>query len=238
RTSDVQYPPPSSHPSRASFDTLEDMNTDSMEATGKDCGTYRKRASACDGYRCMFTCTFDCNSVSRCTELEAMATLEPVVTVQTCHILNEPTIQGIDPTGTSKDSAVVNKIHYAAGAMAILGLIGFSTFTDAFERSGGVHQVRNLLSLEFNTHYKFDHRDLWVESTHQVCYFKALPIMLTRHHVDGAPVVVGFTSQFEEVLPPDPILLALHATCARVTHMSGVADFFLPARVGCERDQM
>ena len=28
------------------------------------------------------------------------------------------------------------------------------------------------------------------------------------------------------VPPPDPKLLALHATCARVAHMSGAAEFF------------
>ena len=45
-----------------------------------------------------------------------------------------------------------------------------------------------------------------------------------KPHVEGAPVVVEFTSQFEKP-PPDPLLLALHATCARVAHMSGAAEF-------------
>lgn len=43
---------------------------------------------------------------------------------------------------------------------------------------------------------------------------------------DGAPMVVEFTSKYEEVPPPDPQLLALHATCARVAHMSSAAEFF------------
>lgn len=42
----------------------------------------------------------------------------------------------------------------------------------------------------------------------------------------GAPMVVEFGSRFEEVPPPDPCLLALHATCARVTHMSGATEYF------------
>ena len=45
-------------------------------------------------------------------------------------------------------------------------------------------------------------------------------------HVHGAPMVVEFTSEFEEVPPPEPLLLALHGTCARVAHMSGAAGFF------------
>lgn len=45
-------------------------------------------------------------------------------------------------------------------------------------------------------------------------------------HVDGAPMVVDFTSRFEQAPPPDPRLLALHATCARVMHMSGATHYF------------
>ena len=43
RTSTAPYPPPSSHPSRPSFDTLEAMIMDSMKATGKDYRTSRRR---------------------------------------------------------------------------------------------------------------------------------------------------------------------------------------------------
>jgi len=41
-----------------------------------------------------------------------------------------------------------------------------------------------------------------------------------------APMVVGFASGYEEAPPPDPQLLALHVTCARVAHVSGAAEFF------------
>jgi len=42
----------------------------------------------------------------------------------------------------------------------------------------------------------------------------------------GDPMVVEFSSNYEGAPPPDPQLLALHATCARVAHMSGAAEFF------------
>jgi len=47
-----------------------------------------------------------------------------------------------------------------------------------------------------------------------------------KPHIDGAPMVVEFNSKHKEAPPPDPQLLALHATCARVAHMSGAAEFF------------
>jgi hypothetical protein len=97
-------------------------------------------------------------------------------------------MQGIGPAGINEDSAVVNKVrfhqqvsrpplysyiiktHLAAGARTMLELFGFSELTDAFKRPGGVHRVWNLLSLESQTHSKFDRLNLWFESTHQVCY--------------------------------------------------------------------
>jgi len=38
-------------------------------------------------------------------------------------------------------------------------------------------------------------------------------------------MVVEFDSGHPDAPPPDPHLLALHATCARVAHMSGAAEF-------------
>ena len=38
-------------------------------------------------------------------------------------------------------------------------------------------------------------------------------------------MLVDFSNQ-EGTPPPDPQLLALHATCIRVVHMSGAAEFF------------
>ncbi|KAF8549144.1 hypothetical protein OG21DRAFT_1421787, partial [Imleria badia] len=232
RTSNALYPPPSLHPS---FDTLEDMIKDSMEPTGKDYRTGRKRALARDGYRCMITAMIDETSLRRCADLRTIRKRGGInaVTVQTAHILNESTMQGTDPAGTSENSA---ENHYAAGAMAILECFGLSNFTEAFKRQGGVHEFWNLLSLEPNLHRKFDTLDLWFESTPQpgrysVCvsdeYAEGYIRLFAgpKPHVDGAPMV-EFTSQFKELPPPDPLLLALHATCARVAHMSGAAEFF------------
>ena len=46
-----------------------------------------------------------------------------------------------------------------------------------------------------------------------------------KDHVDGTPMVVEFVSCYQGAPPPDPQLLALHATCTRVAHMSGAAKF-------------
>lgn len=65
-----------------------------------------------DGFRCMITGMFDAASLEKCAELQAMAQHDnaKLVRVQTCHILNESTMQGIIPAGISKGSAAMNKV--------------------------------------------------------------------------------------------------------------------------------
>ena len=150
-----------------------------------------------DGYRCKVTRMFDRESLHQCAELEAIRNdvIANDVTVQACHILKEPAMQG---AGIGEDSAVVNKVRFhqqvwslyspviqtydTARTMAFLELFGFSKVSEALKRP---HQVCNLLSLEPNICSKFDRLDLWFESTREACYSKTLSITSTDTHVAG-----------------------------------------------------
>ena len=142
----------------------------------------------------------------------------------------------------------------AIGALSILESFGFSKLSNAFKEVGGVHQVWNLLTLECDLRSLFDTLELWFEHTEKVCYSETCQphqfTMLQVHryrvctldgdqeafirsifkggdrHINGAPMFVEFNGQFEKASPPDPLLLGLPAACARVTHMSGAAEFF------------
>lgn len=46
-------------------------------------------------------------------------------------------------------------------------------------------------------------------------------------HVPGAAILVDLSPKHEGVPPPDPRLLALHAACARVAHMSDAIRFHI-----------
>ncbi|KAG9308101.1 hypothetical protein JVU11DRAFT_12533 [Chiua virens] len=241
RTSTVQYPLPSSHPSRASFDTLQDMIKDAMEATGDKFTTSRKRARplcvlARDGYRCVVTGIYDESSLAKFNSVAEVL----MATLEVAHIFNESTTQGINPAvdRDSGDDRKYNKTYHAASAMAILRTFGFSKFASKFEVPGGVHEVWNLLTLGHDVHSLFDHLKMWFEYTdkphrYKVCtshgkYDKYIQHLFAGHdrQVDGAPMFVEFNSDYMQAPPPDPFLLALHATCARVAHMSGAAEVF------------
>ncbi|KAF9645778.1 hypothetical protein BDM02DRAFT_3189404 [Thelephora ganbajun] len=236
RTSEKPYPPPSLHPSRPSYDNLEDMIMDALEASGGDYRTAKKKALARDGFRCMITGFFDKTSLKYSAELrrrkETLGGM-PII-VKTSHILSESTTQGV---GLNTKGSIANKADHAAGVLAILSQFGLGHLSDALAAVGGVHEVWNLLSLESNLHSHFDSLDLWFESTgepdcYKICVFDAeieqfIRAVSKRTETSGAgaSMVVNLSSNRENAPPPNRELLALHATCARVAHMSGVAKF-------------
>ena len=107
------------------------MIKEAMEADGKDHKTARRKvciSTSCafssptlildqvlarDGFRCVLTGTFNMANLEENSELARMAEASPnfgVSTVVTCHILNESTMQGVDPRGDGKGGSVVNKV--------------------------------------------------------------------------------------------------------------------------------
>ena len=72
------------------------------------------QALARDGYRCMITGMIDETSLGNCVDLQAIQEHDGTsdVTIQTAHILNEPTMQGTDPVGPSEDSTEANKVRF------------------------------------------------------------------------------------------------------------------------------
>ena len=72
------------------------------------------QALARDGYRCMITGIIDGNSFRHCADLRAIHERDGhvAVAIETAYILNESTMQGIDPAGTSKDSVEVKKVRF------------------------------------------------------------------------------------------------------------------------------
>ncbi|KIK70280.1 hypothetical protein GYMLUDRAFT_236686 [Collybiopsis luxurians FD-317 M1] len=230
--------PRSAHPSRPSFIRLEDMLAQSMEASGNDYQTSRKKALARDGYQCMLTGNFDTNSCLRNAELETFVENSggSEAPVQTCHILNKATMQGIGEPSELDGSETPSTRAHAAGVMATLKQFRLNHLVDELIHEGGVHSLRNLLSLIQPLHEAFDRLDLWFDQTDEDDTYEVQVardrILTAFTHVNRRP---HFTvnemlkkPKFRNVrlALPDPGLLALHAVCARVAHMSGAAEYF------------
>jgi len=78
------------------------------------------------------------------------------------------------------------------------------------------------MTMEKNVHDRFDRLELWLEETktpNQYC-------IKSFHRLLRFDRLVEFSSPDPERFPvPSPKLLALHAACCKVAHMSGAAEY-------------
>ncbi|KAF9063258.1 hypothetical protein BDP27DRAFT_1335410 [Rhodocollybia butyracea] len=217
--------PSSNHPSRPSFDTLQEMLAQTIQGSGTDYRTARNKTLARDGYRCMLTGAFDVNSCSRNRELAILRKRmkAPAAEVQSCHILNKITLQGV---GEPDGSETASSRAHAAGVMAILKQFRLGHLVDKLIEKGGIHRLCNLLSLIQPLHHAFDHLNLWFDETDEENVYEVhavQDILSLFARVNRRPHFM-VNEELKNCLTP--VLLALHAVCARVAHMSGAAEYF------------
>ncbi|KAJ7649727.1 hypothetical protein FB45DRAFT_997026 [Roridomyces roridus] len=220
--------PPSNHPSRPSMNRLEDMLTDAVQGSATDHRSARTRALARDGYHCMLTNAVDADSFDNHGAIKKLRsdTGAAVRLVRTCHIFNESILQNIEP-----DDEYPRQAHRqnAGGALEILRMFGLEDVVEHLmtiipgdtASASGVHDLLNILSLISDLQILFDMLMLALEptadnepNTYDVVF--ACPEINTRKYKRAG-------GQLELPLP-EPRLLALHAVCVRVAHMSGAAE--------------
>ncbi|KAJ6473664.1 hypothetical protein C8R45DRAFT_907498 [Mycena sanguinolenta] len=245
RTTTVPLRPPSNHPSRPSMDQLEDMLTDAIQGSATDHRSARTRALARDRYHCMVTNTIDADSFFKHEAIKKLQsdTGAAVRLVQTCHIFNESILQSIEPDEEYPRQA---RRQNAGGALGILQMFGLedvvkrlmTVIPGDIASASGVHDLLNILSLTTDVHLAFDALRLAFEptagnepNTYDVVF--AYPqTAIGFFGLKNRITLTNFadTRKFKRAggpleLPlPEPRLLALHAVCVRVAHMSGAAQ--------------
>ncbi|KAI3621390.1 hypothetical protein WG66_000044 [Moniliophthora roreri] len=186
KSSKGPLPMPSSHPSRSSFDSVQQFITENLQSSPKDYRTAKK------------------------------------------YFRDQSTVQDIDST----DPAQVKRREHAATALAMLKSFGLNTLVDKILQRG-VHDPTNLLTMSAVWHAQFDKLHLWLEGTstpneYDICvakeaWWNGYPKHSRRVLFVSRPFEIG--SETRIVPLPDPQILAIHATCARVAHMSGAAKY-------------
>ncbi|KAJ7867771.1 hypothetical protein B0H14DRAFT_333427 [Mycena olivaceomarginata] len=240
RTTTTRYPPPSNHPSRPSMDDLVDLLMDTIEGLGKDHRSARAAALSRDGYRCMLTQTYDESSCHKHPAVRKLADAAHATSadINACHIFNEPVLQNIELNQTSPYDP---QRQHASAAIEILCTFGLDDLTDRLTTVGkpasasGVHILVNILSLNPILHAHFDALDLFLEPTadgeaDKYDVHAAYPRIARQQGIPGQvkfvslPRAAGLDPNGTTFPLPDPRLLALHAVCARVAHLSGAAE--------------
>ncbi|KAF8575890.1 hypothetical protein K439DRAFT_1368763 [Ramaria rubella] len=209
-----------SHPSRPSFDAIQDKLKLLLECPPKNHSDAKAATLVRDGYCCMVTGVCDMASFMANDQLDNMVRAKQleVRTTQCAHIFAPSTSQG---SGDNQDRP---KHHYAASAWAVMERMGGVFLPDELN-GAAVHRLENILTLEVSIHDMFDSLYLWFEATadnlpnsYRVCSNN--PVLIT--HI---PSPVTFTSTHSSLPLPDPRYLALHAACAKVAHLSGGGEY-------------
>uniref|UniRef100_A0A0W0GCH1 HNH nuclease domain-containing protein n=3 Tax=Moniliophthora roreri TaxID=221103 RepID=A0A0W0GCH1_MONRR len=230
RSSKGPLPLPSSHPSRPSFDSVQQFITEHLQSSPKDYRTAKKYALARDGFKCMLSHKFDATSVRTIPAVKKMMRKEGrgYEATNCCHIFSESAVQDIDST----DPAQVKRREYAATALAMLKSFGLNTLVDKILQRR-VHDPTNLLTMSAVWHTEFDNLQLWLEGTstpneYDICvamedWWNKYPKHPRRVLFVSRPITIGNETRTPPL--PDPQILAIHATCARVAQMSGAAKY-------------
>ncbi|KAJ7044743.1 hypothetical protein C8F04DRAFT_942092 [Mycena alexandri] len=243
RTTTAPLKPPSSHPSRPSIDQLDDMLNDAIQDSATEHRSARTRALARDRYHCMVTNSIDANSFYKHKAIKQLQaeTGAAVRTVQTCHIFNESILQNTQPDDEFPQQAGRQN---ASAALGILKMFGLEDIVDRLMTIGqddvasasGVHDLLNILSLITDIHAAFDHLKIAFEPTDEPHTYD-----IVFAHPEAAIGFFGLKKRITltnfatrrrfkqaggllELPLPEPRLLALHAVCVRVAHMSGAAQ--------------
>ncbi|KIJ27250.1 hypothetical protein M422DRAFT_37885 [Sphaerobolus stellatus SS14] len=216
RSNKGKVPAPSNHASRPSFDTLADMIKDLLEEAPQNHSGAKANALVRDKFRCPISGIVDATSFLKNSELRQMVAREKLRlgNTQCAHIISESINTNITQ-GSPKE-------QYAATVWTVLDRFGYRGLSD--ELNGPkVHRLDNVITMELYVHNYFDNLRLWLIATDEVNRYilEAVdPVLL-----GGLPQRVTFTTDKENLPVPNPTFLALHASCAKVGHLSGAAEY-------------
>ncbi|KAJ8487857.1 hypothetical protein ONZ45_g14179 [Pleurotus djamor] len=185
----------------ASEDTDSDNDADNLVTSMPSPSETKQKALRRDRNRCILTGRFDLSAPTYPEDV----LFRPVETM-CAFIIPKATIGSLDPsldaTSASDYPQIVKEIMRT--------FIQDATGTEAMD----VNSLHNIMTLQYDPYHLFNSLDLWFEQTSEANVYHIETILTTTTTL---PLL-------------SPTLLALHAACAKVAHLSGAAqlvDFLL-----------
>ncbi|TFK53841.1 hypothetical protein OE88DRAFT_1656216 [Heliocybe sulcata] len=212
--------PSSDSPSRNSFDSRDrPLLKVSIQDPPKDDQTAKAQALLRDGYRCLISGRYDPLAMERLdVPVDEFFKFGPAASTECAHIVPASTYFHVKTDNLDQDP---NKENYAASVLAVLMRFGYNV--DKLNNTN-VHSLSNVMTLEKSTHDFFDQLRLWLEPTDTPnCY--RVQALDPRYTHPGRQLVTFSTPDPEHLPLPSAELLALHAVCAKVAHLSGAAEY-------------
>ncbi|KAJ3748142.1 hypothetical protein DFH05DRAFT_1534083 [Lentinula detonsa] len=172
---------------------------------------YTVKALIRDRYQCMITGIYDRGAPESILS-QTMRETQPTVHLECAHIVPDSTYFDVEKTKEKR---------YSASVLAVLKRFGYDVEPI---HSNKVHSLLNIMTVSYDVHDAFDRLELWLEATNQVNRYRVFtaPKFLIP---GGLPEFIEFTSSYPKLPLPSPDLLALHAVCAKVAHLSGAGEY-------------
>ncbi|KAF8965403.1 hypothetical protein BDZ97DRAFT_1998394, partial [Flammula alnicola] len=210
-----RIPTPSNHASRPSFDKLADMIKANLVEAPQSHADATNNALIRNGYRCVVTGKYDAHSVKENRDLEEVVDLDPnarMSPTECAHIFVESTNSSIEPDSNKA-------FHYVASMWGVMARFGHEKLLTELNGSD-IHRLENVMTVVPEFHTRFDELSVWFKEEDK---YKLEGAWL--HDLRDYPEYVTFTTTDPVQIPvPSPTYLAIHATCAKVAHLSGAAE--------------
>jgi len=203
-----------SHSSRSSFDKDKMDLMVQIEEAPKDHKTAKAQALIRDRHRCVATGKYDMQAMNLPGIDKNDIRKSGVVFTECAHIVPESTYFDVSTrTGSPEKNA------YSASVLTVLKHFGY----DVESLNGPkVHSLFNVMTMQHDVHDMFDRLYLWLEATEvDNCYH----VRCIDEDFQVAEKITLTSSDPAKLPVPSPKLIALHAVCAKVAHLSGAGAY-------------
>ncbi|KAF9472887.1 hypothetical protein BDN70DRAFT_867965 [Pholiota conissans] len=193
--------------------------------------TLRQRTMLRDENRCVFTGRLDFIVYQSLPKAERPIGVSNVAYTHVAHIISQSLPSNIG----GMTQAAREKFVWASTAAAVIERFGgFSAYTILGEDN--LNSAANAFTASSTPHDMFDCLDLWLVPAQDKhgniitdTYVVHSPFLLRAYGIKDQVIFRSYTFHDDDgnpiVIPaPHPSLIALHAACAQVAHMSGAAE--------------
>ncbi|KAJ8474973.1 hypothetical protein ONZ51_g6871 [Trametes cubensis] len=222
-------PAPSDDSSPPSPDRAREEYMRQLQPVPRDHLSAKHAALVRDNFRCMLTGTVDMASVDENLTIRAPGETEDLTR---CFRIFPDSLGNTETYGTGP------KEYGTATVWSILERFGYENISAELGSTSknNLHRLENVMTLSPRIHALFDKMLLWLEtvdetnSTHgtlsaQDNTYKVVLARGRTHDAINVREKVHFVSHHPDLPVPNPRYLQIHATCCRIAHMSGAADY-------------
>ncbi|KAJ7755950.1 hypothetical protein B0H16DRAFT_1722100 [Mycena metata] len=209
---------------RLSVEVAVNQHRDKMVEDGKTPHSLREQVIHRDRHRCVFTNRADSHNPTH----DDVKDLDSAYAekIEVAHIISQSLTNGI--SGLSEDAQ--KKLDWASSAFAILDRFA-GIEVKALLGTLYLHSPLNTMMASGTPHDHFDHLYIFFEpftnENGDIVDNKYRLVQCMKTPYGPLSETVTFTARLlgnKRVDPPSPKLLALHAACVRIAHLSGAAD--------------